>query len=233
MDNTIPERYERSIGALNEQEIKALHEKNVCIIGCGGLGGYILEMLARLGILNITVVDGDVFSKSNLNRQILCTEENISEYKAEAAVRRIKKINSEVHVRSYKVFITDENAAEILRGHDVIIDALDNVPSRLLLEKHAEELGIPLIHGAIRGWFAQTAVIKPGDRLLYRLYQSAGSSRDAKKKSFTPAPPFTPVFCASLQVTQAVKLLLGKETLAGGKLLMADLSENSLNVFDI
>ena len=228
MSDNIPERYQRTIGVLTQEEMNALHEKSVCIIGCGGLGGYILEMLARLGVLNITVVDGDVFSESNLNRQILCTEENIGEYKTDAAVRRIKKINSEVRIRSHKVFINDENAAWILRDHDVIIDALDNIPSRLLLEKYAETLKIPLIHGAIRGWFAQVAVVMPGDRTLEKLYHSG-----TRTQSPIPAPPFTPAFCASLQVAQTVRLLCGNETLTGGRLLMADLSENSFNVFTV
>jgi molybdopterin/thiamine biosynthesis adenylyltransferase len=208
------------------EEMRILGEKRVCVVGCGGLGGYILEKLARIGVLSLTAVDGDVFSTSNLNRQILSTEKNIGEYKTDAAARRIREINSEVIIHTHKLFINEENAEEILRGHDVIIDALDNIPTRLLLERYAQKLKIPLIHGAIQGWLAQIAVIMPGDRVLEQLYGTY--------KSNTPSTPaFTPAFCASVQVSETIKLLCGRETLKRGCLLMFDLCDNSVNTFDM
>ena len=222
----IEERYIRTVGTLMPDEINALHQKRVCIVGCGGLGGNILEMLARIGVLNITVVDGDVFAESNLNRQILCTEKNIGEHKTDHAVQRVKSINSEVKIIAHKVLVVEENAAEILGDHDVIIDALDNVSSRLLLEKYGEALNIPLIHGAIHGWMAQVAVIMPGDRILSRLYSALTTQPPS-------APSFTPTLCASIQVSETIKLLCGRETLARGKLLMFDLFDNSVYTFTI
>ena len=220
------ERYAKTIGTLTQDEVSALHGKRVCVVGCGGLGGYILEMLARIGILNITAVDGDVFSESNLNRQILCTEKNIGEYKAGAAAQRIKEINSEVQASAHTMYLDEKNAAEILRNHDAIIDALDNVRSRLLLEKQAEMLNIPLIHGAIREWFAQIAVIMPGDRILSRLYGASNNTSPS-------VPPFTPAFCASLQVSETIKLLCGKESPARSRFLIFDLFDNSMNSFTV
>ena len=220
------ERYKKSIGAFTAEEITALHEKQVCIAGCGGLGGYILEMLARLGILNITIIDGDVFSESNLNRQLLCTEKNINFLKIDAAIQRIKIVNSEVRLNAHSVYLNNENASDLIKDHDVIIDALDNIHSRLLLEKCAEEQNIPLIHGAMQDWLTQIAVVMPGDRTLERLYGA-----------FTPPPPsvpsFTPAFCASLQVSETVKLLCGKETLARGQILVYDLFDNSVNIIRV
>ena len=218
-----PLRYERSVGALTSEELTALREKRVCVVGCGGLGGYALEMLTRLGVLNVTVVDGDVFSQSNLNRQLLCTEKNIGELKSAAAVKRVEEINSEVKICARGVYVDEENAAEILRGHDAIIDALDNVPARLLVEKHAQTLNIPLIHGAMQNWLAHIAVVMPGDRTLEKFYGA-----------FTPppasVPSFTPAFCAAMQVSETIKLLCGKETLARGQVLVFDLYDNSMNI---
>ena len=222
----IETRYAKTIGTLTQDEANALHGKRVCVVGCGGLGGYILEMLARIGILNITAIDGDVFSESNLNRQIFCTEKNIGEYKAVCAVQRIKEINSEVKTSAHTVYLNEENAGEILRNHDAIIDALDNVPSRLLLEKQAERLNIPLIHGAVREWFAQIAVVMPGDRILSRLYGASNNTSPS-------VPPFTPAFCASLQVSETIKLLLGKESPARSRLVIFDLFDNSMNTFTV
>jgi len=220
------ERFKRNIGALTAEEQKILSGKKVFVAGCGGLGGYIIEMLSRLGCLNITVADGDVFGETNLNRQILCTENNLGKSKAQEAAVRIKEINSDINIIAHSEYITEENAEKLLQGHDVIIDALDNIPSRLLLEKYAEKAGIPIIHGAIQGWLAQIAVIMPGDRLLEKLYKSRESAPP-------PVPSFTPAFCASLQVSEAVKLLCGKETLAKGELLVFDLTDNSINKFTL
>jgi molybdopterin/thiamine biosynthesis adenylyltransferase len=222
----LKERYARNLGTLTPQEIALLGEKRVFIAGCGGLGGYVLEMLARIGILNISIADGDVFSASNLNRQLLCTEDTIGMPKTEAALLRIKEINPEVKLIVHPVCIDEKNAAELLAGHDVIIDALDNVPIRLLLEKYAETLGMPLIHGAIHGWLAQIAVIQPGDRTLEKLY---GGSKPAPPS----VPSFTPAFCASMQVSETIKLLLGKETAARGNLMLFDLYSNDLNIFSV
>ena len=222
----IKERYARTVGTLTQDEVSALHIKRVCIVGCGGLGGYIMEMLARIGIMNITAVDGDVFSESNLNRQLLCTEKNIGEYKAGCAAQRISQINSEVKICAHKVYLDEENAEEILRNHDVLIDALDNVPSRLLLEKHAEMLNIPLVHGAVREWFAQIAVVMPGDRMLSKLY---GASANVPLS----VPSFTPAFCASLQVSETIKLLCGKESSARSRFLIFDLYDNRMNSFTV
>jgi molybdopterin/thiamine biosynthesis adenylyltransferase len=224
--DTIGERYEKSIGTLTASELRLLREKRVCIVGCGGLGGNVLEMLARLGVLHITVVDGDVFSPSNLNRQVLCTEANIGERKAGSAVLRGKAINSEAIIAAHPVFLSEENAEELLHDHDAIIDALDNIPSRLLLETYAEALGIPLVHGAVQGWMAQVAVVMPGDRTLGRLYATA--------KSVAPsAPSFTPAFCASLQVSETVKLLCGKKTIAKNHVLVFDLLDNTMRTFSV
>ena len=220
------ERYIKSLGALSPEEIASLAEKRVFIAGCGGLGGYNLEMLARLGILNITIADGDVFSESNLNRQILSTEKNLGSDKVEAAVNRIREINSKVKLTAHKAYIGEDNAYKILNGHDLIIDALDNVPSRLLVERAAEKLDIPLVHGAIHGWLAQVAVIMPGDRTLEKLY---GSARPQPPS----VPSFTPALCASLQVSEAVKLLCGRNNLQKGMILVFDLHNNKIDFFTV
>jgi len=216
------DRYSRTLGALTYEEMSVLHEKSVCIVGCGGLGGYILEMLARIGVSSISVADGDVFAESNLNRQLLCTEKNIGIHKTEAAKKRVAEINSNVTFYSKAEFITEENVEEFLQGHDVIIDALDNADSRLLLERFAEKLGIPLIHGAVQDWIAHVAVVRPGDRTLSKFYGSFITPPPA-------VPSFTPAFCACVQVSETVKLLCGKETLRSGQILIFDLYDNSVN----
>jgi len=199
-----------------------LSQKRVFVAGCGGLGGYAVEMLSRAGVLHISVADGDVFSRSNLNRQLLCTEATIGASKAACAAVRAGEINPAVQVRVHPAYINEENAEGLLRDHDAVIDALDNVPSRLLLERCAETLDIPLIHGAVREWFAQIAVIMPGDRILAKLYGEAAAA--------TPSvPPFTPALCAALQVSETIKLLCGRDSPAKRRLLIFDLLDYSVN----
>ena len=221
------ERYERTIGAVTQAEQELLLTKRAAVIGCGGLGCYAAEFLARIGLKFLTLIDGDVFAVSNLNRQLYSLETNLGKNKALAARERVLQIRSDISVEAFSVFLNDENAGELLKGHDIIIDALDNVKTRLLVEKTANALGIPLIHGAVEGWNAQVSTVFPGDFTLAMLYSASG---EGGKPSVMP---FTPAFCASLQVSEAVKVLLNKENILKKKLLIADLKEKSFEIVDL
>lgn len=197
-------RLERNIPSITESEQDMLRSCHVAVIGAGGLGGYAVEFLARLGIGTITVCDGDCFTESNLNRQLLSNSENLGKNKAEAASLRIKKIFPETTVRMFPVYLTNENAESILHGADSVIDALDSVTGRLLLEDLCKRYSIPLVHGAISGWGYQAALISPGSGLLHHLYS---------QKSDEPSHsvlPMTAAFCASLQMSLLVQYLLGR-----------------------
>ena len=213
-------RYQRNHNMLTESDQDVLKKTNVCIIGCGGLGGYVIEMLARIGVGSLTVVDGDRFDETNLNRQLLSSENNLGMFKAVAAKERILTINSETNVRSETVFFTKENADDIVEGHDLIIDALDKIPTRLLLQEACKKHGIPLVHGAIGGWYGQVAVILPGDDTLLKLYANNTGSGVEK---LLGNPSFTPATIASIQVSEAIKLILGKGELLRHKILYLDL----------
>ena len=126
------QRYSRNLPALSRQEQELLHKKRVLVAGCGGLGGYITENLLRLGIGHITAVDGDSFDVSNLNRQLLATEATIGKSKAEAAKERAALVNPSVEFMAIGKYITPENAADTIAGHNIVIDALDSVSARLL-----------------------------------------------------------------------------------------------------
>lgn len=209
-------RYSRNIPALTQQECDLLCQKRIAVVGCGGLGGHIIELMARLGIGHITCVDGDVFDESNLNRQLLSEEALLGTPKAQAAVERIRRINSHISCQGIHQFLTEENASWILAGCDLVFDALDNVESRRTLEKACEELGIPYIHGAIAGWMSQAAVCMPGQKLTQLLYPEGVILKDKSVLSFTPA------LCASMQTALGVKLLCGRKV-ETGKLYFFDL----------
>ena len=202
-------RYQRNIPSLTEAESDLLRRKKVAVIGCGGLGGYIIEQLARLGIGTIRIVDGDVFEESNLNRQLYSDVTVLGKPKTEVSRARIAAVNPDVKVESLYGYLDEDNAAGFLRGCDVVMGALDNIYTRRVLEKHCEELGIPYIYGAIHGWVAQAAVDMPGQRLIEKLYPQGAAFRDKSSLSFTPG------FCASMQTALCVKYLVGRPVESG------------------
>ncbi len=155
-------RYDRNIKTLSLEENEKLKDFRVCVIGCGGLGGYIIEMLGRIGIGYITAVDSDTFSESNLNRQIISSDLNLGKNKAIEAKKRMKIVNDLIYVNPITAFINKDNVLDILKEHDIVIDAVDNIETRFLLQESCEKLRIPFIHGAIAGWYGQVTTIFPG-----------------------------------------------------------------------
>ena len=210
------ERYIRNLGSLTERECALLRTKTVFVAGCGGLGGYLIEMLLRLGVGTIRAADGDAFEVSNLNRQLLSSPSALGRAKAEAAAERAALVNPDVRFVAIGEFVTEENAAELIRGCDAVLDALDNIGARRILARACAEEGIPLIHGAICGWSAQAAVVMPGEDLIGRIYPEG--ARLSSKTSLS----FTPPFCAALQVALCTRLLAGRPV-ESGRLYMADL----------
>ena len=210
------ERYIRNLGALTEKECALLRTKTVFVVGCGGLGGYLVEMLLRLGVGAIRAADGDTFEASNLNRQLLSSPQALGQSKAEAAAMRAALVNPDVRFDAIPEFVTEENAAELIRGCDAVLDALDNIQARRILARACAEEGIPMIHGAICGWSAQAAVILPGDDLIDRIYPEG--ARLSSKTSLS----FTPPFCAAMQAALCTRLLVGRPV-ESGRLTMADL----------
>ena len=159
-------RYERNMPALTEAECKDLCRKRVLVVGCGGLGGHIIDALCRIGVGSIRAVDGDVFEETNLNRQLLSSVPLLGVSKAKAAADHIGRVNPAVTVEAVEGFLTEENANALVAGCDIVMDALDNIPSRRILAAACERAGIPYIYGAIQGWVAQAAISMPGEDLI-------------------------------------------------------------------
>jgi molybdopterin/thiamine biosynthesis adenylyltransferase len=222
-------RYARSGPTLTDEDIKIVMESRIVVVGCGGLGCYAIEQLARLGIGHLTVVDAGVFEISNLNRQLYATMDTIGLNKAMVARDRIREVNPEVSVTAHASNLSPSNARTILRDHQVIIDALDNVKDRLLLHEQAEALGIPLVHGAIGDWYGQVATVFPGENTLSLLY-SGVSSIDS---DLSGNPPFVPALVASIQVVEAVKILLGRGSLLRGNMLRLDTLNHDYDVLQL
>jgi molybdopterin-synthase adenylyltransferase len=223
-------RYSRNISTLSIEENDSLMNYTVCVVGCGGLGGYIIEMLGRIGIGHLIVVDGDVFEESNLNRQILSDIEALGHKKAQTAKERMLKVNPLVKVDVIAERLTSSNGAGIIRGADVVVDALDSIDSRLTLEKLCEEKNMPLIHGAIAGWYGQVTTILPGDKTLTKFYKGKDLIGAEKKLG---NPSFTPALVASIQVSEVVKLLINRGELLSKKILLIDLLNQDYEIVEL
>ncbi|MFZ5352454.1 MAG: HesA/MoeB/ThiF family protein [Bacillota bacterium] len=222
-------RYSRNVSTLSVEESESLVQNRVCVIGCGGLGGYIIEMLGRLGVGHITAIDGDVFEETNLNRQLLSDTESLGMNKALKAKNRMKVVNPHIEVTAITEKLTEVNGREILKGMDVVVDALDSIETRLLLEELCMELNIPMVHGAIAGWYGQVATILPGDKVLRNYY--TGKDLVGAEKVYGN-PSFTPALVASIQVSEVVKLLIGRGDLLRRKMLFIDLYRQEYDTID-
>jgi len=202
-------RYARNIPALTEAECHTLRGKRILVVGCGGLGGHIIDQLARIGVGFLRVVDGDAFESSNLNRQLLSQVPLLGIPKAAAAADHVTKVNPDIMVEAVEAFMTEDNVRTLIAECDIVMDALDNIPGRRILAAACKESGIPYVYGAIQGWVAQAGISMPGDALIDRLFPEDVVIRDKSVLSFTPA------LCASMQVSLCVKLLTGRPVETG------------------
>lgn len=221
-------RYERNFPTLTIEEFNILKNSNVCIVGSGGLGGYVLEQLLRIGIGSITIIDYDIFEETNANRQILCTEENIGKAKVDIAKEHAKLINSDVNVSTVLAKLTNENAKYLLQGYDIIVDALDSGKDKLVLFNGARLLNIAVMHGAIQEWSLQASLIMPNDSFsLEYLYDDKSEQKNISCLAFTPA------ICASIQVAEVVKYLCRRECVLNGKLLHMNISTMEIQLLSL
>lgn len=222
LENSIlPVRYERNRTMLTTGQQLTLFNSSVAVIGCGGLGGYVIEELARLGVGHIVAVDPDVFEEHNLNRQLLATPEQLGQKKAKAAAERVAAVNPAVTVRPVAKAFDEHNGSELLQGVDAAVDGLDSIPVRLMLADMCSKLGIPLVHGAIAGWYGHLATQFPGEETLQLIYPRNRDLPGIEAKQGNPS--FTPAVVASLEVAEVAKILMNTGEPLRNRYLTVDL----------
>jgi len=219
----LPVRYQRNRNTLSVEQQLSLFQSRVAVVGCGGLGGYLIEELARLGIGTIVAIDPDRFEEHNLNRQLLCTLETIGSPKVAAAADRVRKINPAVTLMPVRQALDSGNAPMILRGCDVVADALDSISARIHLAGYCREQAMPLVHGAIAGWYGQLAVQFPGEDTVIRLLDGCKDKAGIEKEFGNP--PFAPAFVASLQTAEICKIITSGDRAMSGRIIFIDLRD--------
>ena len=223
-------RYDRNIESLSVQECNSLAAKRVAVVGCGGLGGSVIEALARIGVGYLRVIDGDVFEESNLNRQLLCTEDALGREKALVAAERVSAVNSSVQADPQVAMLDEANARELLDGVDCVVDCLDNLQARFWAAHACQQLQVPLVYGAIAGWFGQVCTVCPSDVSFVSIYGTAEGESQHKQLGNLP---FTAYAVAAFQASEAVKVLLGRPGQIRNRLLMIDLLDGSVEDIEL
>ncbi len=228
-----PYRYLRNMETISLEEQIELSKSRVAVVGAGGLGGNVIVLLARLGIGHLAVVDYDIFDETNLNRQALSHVNSLGKSKSGEAVELVRSVNPGVHVISYQEKLDFSNAFEVLADSDVVVDALDNIPDRFVLERACRDLRIPFVHGALAGFEGQIMTIFPGDPGLRHLYgnERSGSDKSKSPESVLGVPAPTPSLIATLQVMEVLKILLKRGKVFRNMMLHVDMETGEMNEF--
>ena len=212
-------RYDRQImiDGFGEEGQEKLKRAKVFIAGSGGLGSPAAIYLAAAGVGTIRIVDQDRVELSNLNRQILHWDKNIGMRKTDSAAEKLSQLNPTVKIEARAETITEDNVSRLVADSDLIVDAMDNMPIRYLLNKAAIEKGIPFFHGAVRGFEGRAMTILPGKTAcLNCLYRGAINP----KKEIFPVVGVTPAVIGCIQATEVIKYIVGVGKLLTDKLLI-------------
>ena len=218
----LPQRYLRNTSYLSLAEQSALLAGRVLLVGLGGLGGHVLDMLCRMGVGRIIGADGDVFDTSNLNRQLLAVEGRVGMAKAEAAAVHVRAVNPAVHFTGLNEFLGTDRLLELMSGVDLVVDALGGLATRLELQRAAAKCSIPMVTAAVAGLTGYVATVLPGETGPAELFGSGGAAEDILG---TPAPV---VACAAaMQCAEVMLVLAGRKR--PKEVLMFDLGERSFD----
>ena len=227
--NIIPIRYIRNIGTIGiEGQLKLLCSM-VAVCGVGGLGGTIIELLARQGIGHLVIIDNDKFAENNLNRQIMATEGDLKKSKVKVAATRIKKINSAVTVTAVNKKIDSKNVKNLIKDAAVVIDGLDNLMTRQTVADACNKLKIPFVHGAIAGFNGQLMTIFPGDKGLSAICGPCTDENACGIEAQTGNPAATPAVIAAWEVQEAIKIITGIGNPIRNRLIFLDFAEGTFD----
>jgi adenylyltransferase/sulfurtransferase len=213
------ERYDRQImiADIGEDGQEKLKRARVFISGAGGLGSSSAIYLTAAGVGMIRVVDHDRVELSNLNRQILHWDEDIGKKKAASATEKLKKLNHEVKIEAIEETITEANVFQLVANFDLIVDAMDNLPTRYLLNKVALEKNIPFFHGAVYGFEGRAMTIIPGKTACLRCVY-----RGVIPEEKFPVIGVIPAVIGCIQATEVIKYIVGIGELLKNRLLIYD-----------
>lgn len=218
-------RYSRHliIPEVGEKGQKKLLDAKVLMLGAGGLGSPAALYLAAAGVGKIGIIDSDVVDRSNLQRQVLHTDERVGEPKVESAMQTINALNPDVNVEMFNTRLTSENIMSIFEGYDLVVDGGDNFPTRYLINDACLKLGIPNVHGSVFRFEGQVTSFVPKEGPCYRcLYPEPPPPEFAPSCQEAGVLGVLPGVIGLLQAIEVVKLVIGIGEPLNGRLLAFD-----------
>ncbi len=211
-------RYQDNYGVIDSKIYNKIHQQVILIVGLGGLGGYLANGFARLGVKKIILVDHDRFETKNLNRQLFSTSENLKRFKVSIVKEAIDSINPNVEVTAIEHQVQSIEDHHFI-GVDWIVDAVDDIETKCYLEALCHRFNKPLLHGAIGGWFGQIGIIESHRRILKQLYERKQNGAEMSQKS----PTFIPGVVAHMMLAEWVKYHINKHNSLTNSILFIDL----------
>lgn len=223
-------RYERQIRIkeIGEKGQEILGKSKVVVIGAGGLASPVLTYLTCAGVGTITLIDYDTVSESNLNRQFLYREKDIGEYKAKHAKDVLQGINSGININYSSDKLNEQNISEIIKEANVVIDCVDNIETRILVNRECLKLDIPLVEGAVNGFYGFVMSIKKSSPCL----ECIGYDNTRMQRPSNALGAVVGVI-GSLQAIECIKILLGLEDVLYAKMLNYDGLSASFDVVEL
>jgi len=221
----IPQRYQRNGNALTLMDQISLARSIVLLVGCGGLGGNLLEYLVRMGVGKIMACDPDVFEESNSNRQILATSHNMGKSKALAARQRALDINPLVEVLAVEEFVR----ADFLEPVQAVADCLGGSRYRKELQEMARDADVPLVSAGIDGWHALVCTTWPGESGIGEFMGKSTRSVEVEQGALSPVASFA----ASVQAGELIRIMTGANPALRGSLLVADMAQMRFSTVDL
>ena len=225
------DRYSRQVmlEEIGYQGQLKLKQAKVCVVGVGGLGNPITIRLAAMGVGKIRIVDRDVIELSNLHRQTMFNEGDVGQVKVETAAKKLRKLNSDIVIEELPVSVNDYTALDIVDGCDVVIDALDSVNARYSLNKACIEKKIPFVTGAAVGVTGQLFTILPNESACYHCLFPALDENSMPTCSIEGVHPSILSIIGGIEVSEAVKIITGKEPSLKDRVLHVDLENLIFN----
>lgn len=224
------QRYSRQImlDEIGFVGLEKLRKAKVCVVGVGGIGNPVVTQLTAMGVGKLKIVDRDIIEISNLHRQHLYTENDIGRVKVEAAKERLEKINSSVEIEALPNSVSKYTAESIVDGFDIVVDALDSIDARYALNDACIKLNIPLIYAGALGMLGSICTIIPNKTACLRCIFPALAEDDMPTCSTEGVHPSILYLVGGIQVSEAVKIIMGEKPTLENKLLYVDLNDLSL-----
>lgn len=236
----------RQMSIVTKNQQKRFKNSKIAVIGCGGIGGVAIEMLGRMGVGELNIIDKDSFDMTNLNRQTMSSFDSINLPKSNVAKEKMRLVNPYLKINSFNEKLTENNISKVVDNCDVIIDALDNIITRIIVSRYSKEHNIPFIHGAVHGTMGQLTTFTWENEIDYETMFSLPSknkklNNEVKKEISqitSEIPPVigpVPNIIGTLQAMEAFKLIVNiGEVIKAPKILNFDLLNfNSFNITEI